>query len=70
MDFEYFILVAFMFVFALPFNLSVVMFFLRARANGDFASYLVVFCYALFIVVFDVILVSMLVEHTKTYIPS
>lgn len=62
MDFEYFLLVAFLFTWALPFNLSVIMFFQRARDNDTFLSYLVVFCYALFIVVFDVILVWMLVD--------
>ena len=70
MDFEYFMIVAFMFAFALPFNLSVVLFFLKARENDTLASYLIVFCYALFIVVFDVIIVHMLITHAKTYVPS
>ena len=59
MDFEYFLLVAFLFKTV---NVLVIMFFQRARDNDTFLSYLVVFCYALFIVVFHVILVWMLVD--------
>jgi hypothetical protein len=66
MDFGLFLFGALLFTWALPFNLSVIMFFQRARDNDTFLSYLVVFSYALFIVVFDVILVGMLVEYTKT----
>jgi hypothetical protein len=70
MNFEYVLIVAFMFAYALPFNLSVILFFLRARENDTFCSYLVVFCYALVIVAIDVCFVCMLVTHAKTYIPS
>lgn len=66
MDFGLFLFGALLFTWALPFNLSVIMFFQWARENDTFGSYLVVFCYALFMIVFDVILVSMLVEYTKT----
>lgn len=65
MDFGLFLLGALLFTWALPFNLLVIRFFQSARDNGTFMSYLVTFSYALFIVVFDVILVNMLVEYTK-----
>jgi len=69
MDFEYFMIVAFMFAFSLPFNLAVILFFLMARDIHDFGDRVIgysgVFCYAFFMVVFDVIVVGMLVEYTK-----
>jgi len=74
MDFEYFMIVAFMFAFSLPFNLAVILFFLMARDIHDFGGRVIgysgVFCYAFFMVVFDVIMVHVLITHAKTYIPS
>ena len=64
MDFEYFMIVAFMFAFALPFNLLVILFFLMARDIHDLCGrtigYFGVFCYAILMVVYNVLLVWML----------
>lgn len=64
MDFEYFMIVAFMFAFAFPFNLLVILFFLMVRDIRDFGSRVIgysgVFCYASLIFMYDVALVWML----------
>jgi len=64
MDFKHLFLVAFMFALAFPFNQLVIMFFLMARDIHDLCGrtigYFGVFCYAILMVVYNVLLVWML----------
>lgn len=73
MDFEYFMIVAFMFAFAFPFNLLVILFFLMVRDIHDFGSRVIgysgVFCYASLIFMYDVALVWMLLDAKKYIAP-
>ena len=74
MDFEHLFLVAFMFALAFPFNQLVIMFFLMASGIHDLGGraigYFGVFCYALIVFMYDVLLFWMLITHAKTYVPS